>query len=207
MKKESGRKDQDKYPDPSVDRTFYNNISRERELVLGRGFEKKRMATLFGKTLLGCLDKANKSATGMGKPDSYDFGVVEPEITIATIGGIMETAAYELKEINKEVHESREVLQKLKNEIVQTNNLVEPELLNMIKRIRTTRMTVTTELNQSLSIMKDVRKFFLDAEYKTEIERLERFVIIGERMKVLIDDGTMDAVCDVMLKLSEKEEK
>ena len=72
----------------------------------------------------------------------------------------------------------------------------------MIHKVRASRMTVTTELKQSLNIMKDVRKFFLESDFKIEMERLERFVELGERLKAMIDDGTMDAITDIVLKLA-----
>ncbi|KKL81324.1 hypothetical protein LCGC14_1995850 [marine sediment metagenome] len=76
------------------------------------------------------------------------------------------------------------------------------ELDKLVQKIRESRMAVTLELKQTLSAMRDVRTFFLESDYEKEMERLERFVTLGERMKTLIQDGTIDAMCDVVLKLA-----
>ena len=125
-----------------------------------------------------------------------------PLFSFSRIGDDMEIDVKLLKGINKEALESRKILQELTNEIMVTQNLLEPQLHNMIKRLRNTRMTTTIELTKTLSIMKDVRKFFLEKEYKEEIERLEEFVAIGERLRVLINDGTFDKLTDSILRLA-----
>jgi len=121
---------------------------------------------------------------------------------ISTVGLNMETADAFLRAINEEVGESSKILKATFNEVNATYELLEPKLAEMIHKVRTSRMTVTTELRQSLSIMKDVRKFFLESDFKIEMERLEKFVELGERLKAMIDDGTMDAITDVVLKLA-----
>ena len=138
------------------------------------------------------------------EPDSYDRGTMERsigEIKFYQIGGAMELNAETLKAINVEVAESKQTLQNLANDIRITNDAIMPEMSKMVKKIRDTRMTITTELSKSLAIMRDVRKFFLEKDHTDEMKRLEDFVTISERMRSLINDGTMDAVCDVILKL------
>jgi len=54
--------------------------------------------------------------------------------------------------------------------------------------------------------MKDVRKFFFESDHEEELKRLQEFVTLGERMKSLIEDGTMDAVVDIAIKLAIQEE-
>lgn len=125
-----------------------------------------------------------------------------PLAKIAFLGGNMEITEQELKAVNNEIAKSIEVLKEGFNDVVRTRELLEPQLLGMVQKIRDVRMNVSIELSKSLSTMRDVRKFFIEAEYKEEMERLERFVSLGERMKALIADGTMDAICDVSLKLA-----
>jgi len=183
-----------------------DRIARDKKAIFGNDWEKRSMKTKFGQLLWSCVSRAKVAGTAKtGKEDCYDMGIVANEINFAMVGVMMETTDLELKEINKDVEASKEILQRLKNEITATHDLVEPELLKMIKRIREVRQTVSMELKQSLSIMKDVRTFFLEKEYQVEIERLDKFVVIGERMRALISDGTMDAVCDIILKLTVKE--
>jgi hypothetical protein len=127
----------------------------------------------------------------------------EVNIGMISIAGLhMETADALLRAINEEVGESSKILKATFNEVNATYELLEPKLAEMIHKVRASRMTVTTELKQSLNIMKDVRKFFLESDFKIEMERLERFVELGERLKAMIDDGTMDAITDIVLKLA-----
>jgi hypothetical protein len=118
------------------------------------------------------------------------------------VGVYMESANDFLKQINEVAGESAEILKKTYNEVNATYELLEPRLIKMIKDIRGSRMAIVTELKTTLATMKDVRKFFLESDYKKEIERLERFVVLCERMKILIDDGTIEAVCDIALKFA-----
>lgn len=122
------------------------------------------------------------------------------------IGGCMELQGEALKSINKEVEESRKILQGMSNDIRITADTIMPEMAKIVKKIRDTRMTITTELSKSLSMMRDVRKFFLEDEHSDEVDRLERFIGLSERLKSLIEDGTMNAICDIILKLEIKEQ-
>ena len=138
---------------------------------------------------------------GIGKPSSYDSDS-DPDINYALIGGYMETSNIMLEEVNKEAEESKKILQKLCNDMKAMSDIVHPELLKMIRDVRTSRMEITTELQKALTAMRDVRKFFLESEYTEEMNRLEKFISLAERMKALIQDGTMDAICDVVLKFA-----
>lgn len=72
-----------------------------------------------------------------------------------------------------------------------------------IQNIRESRMAVVREAGDALTALRDVRKFFLDNDYKTEVERLERFTRMARDLRDLLDDGTLNATADIMLKLSE----
>jgi len=120
---------------------------------------------------------------------------------IATIGTEMERNAELIKAVNVEVTESKKMLKTALNEIMAVDDLLQPKLLEMIRRCRESRMAALTEVRGILSELKDVRKFFLDAEHTDEIERLERFVKVCLQLKALKEDGTLDALADTMLKL------
>jgi len=108
-----------------------------------------------------------------------------------------------LDEINKEVKISKSILQEMANDCLAIQEILEPQLLHAIKRLRETRMTIRTEFSQTLNAMKDVREFFLDKEYEKEMSRLEKFVNIVSQFRELSNNGTLDAVSDTILKLSE----
>lgn len=131
-----------------------------------------------------------------GKYFKSTFGIA------VSVGNDMEKIDCELKEITNEVRESKKVLQDLHNEVRSIYDIVAPQLKDMIHDIRSLRTSLTMELNKALLDMKEIRKFFLESEYKEEMARIERFVQINEKLRGLIDDGTMDAITDVMLKLA-----
>jgi len=190
----------------------------ERERYLGRKMIKRIDRTLpFALMLRNLMKAASKRAQGgynsqlavRGKrsSDYFELGTVWDELEYVLIGGKMEMTDVMLKKVNDEVKESKVILQNLVNEVKAVNDLLQPELLKTVLSIRTSRETVTRELSKALTTMRDVRKFFLESDYKEEMERLERFVALGERMKALINDGTMDAVCDMAIKLAVGEEE
>ena len=127
-----------------------------------------------------------------------------PKVHILKTGVEMEKVENLLRTVNEEVRESKKILESLSNEITAVSGDVKPKLLNMIKEIRDNRMATVSEIHQTLLALKDIRKFFLESEYKEEMERLERFVNVCKEIQKLKTDGTFDAVCDSALKLSVK---
>lgn len=119
----------------------------------------------------------------------------------ATIGECMEVDKQAIEQLSEDMEQTREYIQNILNEVVTLNGHIQPKLTEMVKSVRAKRATITTELGKSLTLMKDVRKFFLDKDHETEIERLENFVTLAERMKALIEDGTVDAIVDIILRL------
>lgn len=73
-----------------------------------------------------------------------------------------------------------------------------------LKDYRMFRMAMDTETRQLMASVREVRQFFLDANYETERARLKEFVEICERLKALKDSGFLDDVADTMLKMSVK---
>ena len=121
------------------------------------------------------------------------------------IGIIMETDVALLQKINEESKESSRILRETYNEVKKTADMLQPELSAMVERLRITRMTTTTELVKSLKVMHEVRDFFKHRDYKMEIGRLEKFCNLAERLNVLMKDGTLDVLVEIVLKLGEGE--
>lgn len=111
-----------------------------------------------------------------------------------------------LKKINTEVEQSKNVLRNLVNETKVLGELVNPVLAEEVSTLRQTRMVMVSELNQCLSTLREVRTFFLDKNHSVEVERLERFVSICRELKALKSDGTLDAVADVAIRLALREQ-
>ena len=72
-----------------------------------------------------------------------------------------------------------------------------------INSMRQTRMAFDVETRQLMASLREVRQFFLDKDYATEIARLKEFVDTCERLQKLKESGFLDSVADTMLRLSE----
>ncbi len=73
-----------------------------------------------------------------------------------------------------------------------------------LKELRMTRMAMDSEMRQLMAGLREVRAFFLDKDYSTEIERLKDFVCVCERLKALKDSGFLDTISETMLRLAIK---
>lgn len=71
-----------------------------------------------------------------------------------------------------------------------------------LRELRERRMGMDSEMRVIMSQLREVRTFFLDANYETEVRRLSEFVSLCERLKTLKDSGFLDTVAETMLKLS-----
>ncbi len=123
----------------------------------------------------------------------------------ARVGSNMEQVVALIKSINEEAAESKARLEEIANEVQALSDVIQPALMEHIKQIRAARMTAISEINQSLTLLRDLRCFFLESDYKAEMERLERFVSLCKELKALKDSGVLDAVADVAIKLAIRE--
>lgn len=181
-----------------------NNEALEtlRDGVLGKRrpnhWEKRMGAMLRGAQV------HNYDANSVG----YKREVLEAPYCQAIIVGVhMENVVDEIQELTKCLDGSTAVLRNLVNEVTSMTNLIEPALLDSIKRARANRMALVQELRASLEQMREVRSFFLDSNYEKEMDRLERFTRLCREMLELKAAGIFDAVCDSAIRLAIKEEQ
>jgi hypothetical protein len=81
------------------------------------------------------------------------------------------------------------------------HDLLVPKILELSNSLREKRTALNTEVRLSMSLFRDVRKFFLEKDHKTEINNIKEFADICDRVKNLINNGTMDAITEAILKL------
>lgn len=67
--------------------------------------------------------------------------------------------------------------------------------------IREQRIAMGSETRLLMGSLKEVRQFFLDETYETEIARLSEFIDLCERLKALKESGFLDTVADTILRL------
>lgn len=107
-----------------------------------------------------------------------------------------------LQKTNEEIKVSLKLVQELANELTRTTEIVNPALEKHIKDLRSARMTVVNEVTTILGQLREVRMFFIESDHRKEVERLEEFVRLCERIKVLKQDGTLEAICESILRLA-----
>lgn len=71
-----------------------------------------------------------------------------------------------------------------------------------LEDIRQTRFAIVSETAAMTGPLKDIRQFFIGADYKEQTARLKEFVELCERLQRLKDSGFLDAVTDTMLRLA-----
>jgi len=120
-------------------------------------------------------------------------------------GAMMEEISEKLLEVQSEIQKAKHDIQKTYGEIMSVYDQLMPRLAAQLKEVRSSRMSISSEIAGILSSMKDVRKFFVESDYKNEMERMQSFVAVCRELRRLKDDGTLDALCDTAIKLALKE--
>lgn len=158
----------------------------------------------FYKAMMATTQPYLKPQRGLGGDIGIPASVIENNKHL--IGGIvMEKTVEAFKELNSELIEAKKNLFDAVEEIKQLRGVIGPEMMTHIANLRSHRMAVVSEMRESLSTMRDVRKFFLESEYEHEMARLERFVSICKQLQQLQSEGVLNAVCDLAIKLAIKE--
>lgn len=98
--------------------------------------------------------------------------------------------------------EAREFLEWHVNRVRESWMAWNDESSKVLESIRQTRVAIGFESKQLLSECGDVRKFFLADDHKLELDRLREFIELVERLRSLKNDGTLDRVADIVLKLA-----
>lgn len=126
----------------------------------------------------------------------FDFGILG--------GANMESTVEHLNLLKEEMVESRKSLETTFNEIQALNSKLLPMIKDEIIALRNARMSIVQETQASLVALRDVRKFFLESDYDKEVKRLTEFTTLCNELRKIKDNGTLDALCDSMLKLTTK---
>ncbi len=136
----------------------------------------------------------------------YRLSVLNTPESQATFTGLhMAEVNALIHSMNEELSESKEILEGLSNKARALLKEVVPVLGEMVTALRSSRMAAVSEIAQTVSALRDVRKFFVEEGHEDEMARLERFVALCKELKTLKDEGVLDAVCDTSLRLAVKD--
>lgn len=127
------------------------------------------------------------------------------QVNPLVIGKTMEQTAQIIDVANASARESKKILEQLKDDVASLADVIQPQMTAHVEKLRTHRMAVVSELSLSLGAMREVRKFFLESDYATEIDRLERFVSVCRELQALKETGVLDAVADIAIRLAIQE--
>lgn len=113
--------------------------------------------------------------------------------------------------VKKGIKASEELLEKSRDVIASIDYLASElrgpwaEFQKSIKEALTTvreqRLALGSETRMLMGSLKEVRQFFLEDSYETEIQRLHEFIDVCERLKALKESGFLDSIADTILKL------
>lgn len=126
----------------------------------------------------------------------------DPEFNLVVVGRAMEQVNGMLQRANDEVDRSRKELEKAAMAIHAITKDVLPELTKTLAAVRDSRMAVVNEMKDMLTVLRDVRRFFIEDEFDLEQTRMERFIVLCREFQSLKKDGVLDAVCDSALRLA-----
>ena len=112
-----------------------------------------------------------------------------------------------LEQTNREIEQSKKLLQELANEVVTLADIVQPALDKQIQALRSARMSTVLEIRESLSALRDIRKFFLEEDYEREMGRLERFVGVCRELQKLKREGVLDSVAETAIRMGLQEKQ
>lgn len=141
----------------------------------------------------------------IGQEPMFRRSVLNEENLDYIVGGMhMEQLDESLRLAAEELLKSKAELQTLVNEMGKLKTHVLALLADQIKEVRESRMALTGEMGQMLVSLREVRKFFLEDPHEAEATRLTHFVQTCRELRQLVDDGTLEALSDAILKMSVK---
>lgn len=99
---------------------------------------------------------------------------------------------------------AKEALFAAMNDLGQTVHGFKETTDNYSKDLHAFKSSVILDLSAAKKEMADVRRFFLEKDHVTEIDRLKEFLDLCDRFKKLKDAGGLDVITDCILKLEVK---
>lgn len=162
--------------------------------TLRKGEFKKQFDKAYGASF---VPGQSQYIGGHLQPEKFDSRLM-PHIYRAQTGLAMETIAMSLRSIGQEIMDARKSMDEVYKSMVKTHSILGAQMTLLVKDLRSKQAEMTIEVNSSISTMKEVRNFFSDKEHKVQMERLKEFIKVCQELKVLIDDGTLDAVVNAI---------
>lgn len=139
------------------------------------------------------------------KAEQEMIGSVPPPTALATKAKVMikeaDARPDQITELLNKTLAAKEALFAAMNDLGETVHGFKKTTDDYSKDLHAFKASVILDLGAAKKEMADVRKFFLEKEHVTEIDRLKEFLDLCDRFKKLKDDGVLDVITDCILKL------
>jgi len=200
---------------PATSKTFWKGLSKglsalrgRRELVAGGDIKWKPV----DKAAAMLLSKASHIAQPMSSLNAGGDSLVvqsrvhseaERDVNLAKIFiKASNDLPKQMSDIAQQTKEARELLASVLETTRGDMIAFMEEIPKTLQQVRAWRQTLEREKDMGLRALRELRQFFLEDAHEKEVVRLSEFVRLCERLRAVVDDGTMEKVTDVMLKLS-----
>lgn len=139
------------------------------------------------------------------KAEQEMIASVPPPIALATQAKVMikeaDARPDQITDLLNKTLAAKEALFAAMNDLGETVHGFKKTTDDYSKDLHAFKASVILDLGAAKKEMADVRKFFLEKEHVTEIDRLKEFLDLCDRFKKLKDEGVLDVITDCILKL------
>jgi len=177
---------------------WYNKAPKGKKM--SSNTETTVVATTPKKQIMGDVDVTEAMDISTGSP-LYDMD----KVAECFIKHIEEKFPAKKRDLARALLESGEVIDENMRTISSRMDGLQDVMSVAKKYLMSDRMTIVTECSKMTNALKDIRMFFLGKEHQEEVNRLEEFVSLCERLQKLKASGFLDDVADTMLKLSQSQ--
>lgn len=174
-------------PPPSPPK--FNNMPGEKQDAVTSAVRQGRVTTKVGLTDEGYRETFFEAHSADGAMIDIHEGEVKKKIKTT-------------EELTERARELTATIDYLATELKGPWSEFQEFIKSALGTVREQRIAMGSETRLLMGSLKEVRQFFLEETYETEIRRLSEFIDLCERLKTLKDCGFLDTVADTMLKLN-----
>jgi hypothetical protein len=163
---------------------------------------KKYFRTKCDSSITKLIYKAIKESLHEESPGFYDIDFLIESYTfwVGKVAELMEDKTNLMKAYGDAIAETGEKIRTMYEALLKSSEKTIPQLAEMIDEVNDFKGSFTHSLKESLEAMMIIQKVFEDNRHKKTMKNVKEFCDTAERLKKLIDDGTIDAITNIMKK-------
>lgn len=113
---------------------------------------------------------------------------------VVPLGVLLEKTRCTLQEITSEIEDTRNHVNNVVQKIRQTAKAVNADLVKHSGIVREEHSSALASVGASVSVHRDIRKFFLDSDYTREMQSLTAFIGLSAMLDKLTAAGILESV-------------